>query len=237
MAASHVEHTVDAAQCVDQIKALLGADAVQWIVVRDGHSHEFDGMPIADIIVDQPRQFGVSCARNMGLSHARGEYVIPLDNDDALVPEGVASALKHLQADSQAQWLGASRVTMDSEATEHAVLDLRSWSVGELAQEWTSPFVFHPNCVVVSRQALLSIGGWPGLGVGEDLLMVLLLSEYFAGLSIPDALTRYRRWEGQTVASAHYQAQEKPRTAAFIAQVINAKRRMSGRDPVQRLVR
>ncbi|MEY4766836.1 MAG: putative exopolysaccharide biosynthesis protein sugar transferase [Pseudomonadota bacterium] len=64
----------------DDTRARLGAALAQW--------------PQA-IIVDQPNS-GVSCARNVGLQHAKGDYVLLLDGDDVVLGPGLRVARSQL---------------------------------------------------------------------------------------------------------------------------------------------
>ncbi|HYT09426.1 MAG TPA: hypothetical protein VEL73_02070, partial [Mycobacteriales bacterium] len=81
-------------------------------------------------------------------------------------------------------------------------------------------------------EVLLGSGGWPTVGVNDDLAAVLLASEDAAGRVEPAVLTRYRVWPGQEVASAAY-AQDKPAAFEVVGALVNARRRRAGRAPVR----
>jgi len=82
---------------------------------------------------------------------------------------------------------------------------------------------------------LLRAGGWPALGVNEDLAAVLLVSEEYGGRAEPLVLTRYRVWDGQEVAAGSY-PKDKATAFTVVEALLNARRHAAGRPPVHRPV-
>jgi glycosyltransferase involved in cell wall biosynthesis/GT2 family glycosyltransferase len=63
---------------------------------------EIEGRGIANLRVVHQENRGLAGARNTGFRHARGEYVVPIDADDRLEPEMMASCLAELKAHPEA---------------------------------------------------------------------------------------------------------------------------------------
>lgn len=207
--------------------------SVQWVLVLDGPG-EAPGSEASDVLVRMPRQRGISAARNIALARATGEWVAPLDADDLLDEHGLCAALAFLERPENTQlgWLGANRTLLTGQRTPHWKDTVSAFARGSLAEQWSSPFAFHPNSVLLRRTHVLAAGGWPAVPVNEDMGLMLLLSEETEGAFVPEVLTRYRAWEQQEVASATYLA-EKAMAFATLETLLNALRQARGRPPVK----
>jgi glycosyltransferase involved in cell wall biosynthesis/GT2 family glycosyltransferase len=63
---------------------------------------EMEGRGIPNLRVVHQENRGLAGARNTGFRHARGEYVVPIDADDRLEPEMMATCLAELKAHPEA---------------------------------------------------------------------------------------------------------------------------------------
>jgi glycosyltransferase involved in cell wall biosynthesis len=63
---------------------------------------EIEGRGIPELRVVHQENRGLAGARNTGFRHARGEYVVPIDADDRLDPEMMATCLAELEAHPEA---------------------------------------------------------------------------------------------------------------------------------------
>lgn len=216
--------------------AVAGAGAdLEWVVCADGAAAELPG-PAPDRLVGWRTCRGVSAARTAALAAATGDWVLPLDADDELDVDGFGRLVGIVAGCAAAVgWVGANRVLLDGARTPHWFDAARGFAAGELTACWSAPFVFHPNSWLVRRELLLGIGGWPATGVNEDLAAVLLASEEADGRIEPAVLTRYRVWPGQEVALPAY-VEDKAAAFAVVEALVNARRRMAGREPVRRPV-
>lgn len=221
-----------AAESVKELVQLAGERnlKVEWVVGLDGGAnHVADG---ASRTVRWCGPSGIAATRNAALAEVQGEWVVPLDADDQLSAVGVLDVIAVAQREGWG-WIGANRLLMDGGQTSHWFDEEGSFPIGELAEQWTSPFPFHPNSVAVRSELILQIGGWPAVRVNEDLAMVLLLSESSGGGRTPAVLTRYRVWDGQQVSSLDY-PQDKATAFAVIERIVNVRRAAYGRDPIVR---
>jgi glycosyltransferase involved in cell wall biosynthesis len=90
-------------ECVDSVRAQDYPD-IEMIVVDDGSSEEetrayleeLDAAPDVTL-VRMAANAGPSAARNRGLEHARGRYILPLDADNLLLEDAVSRLVTQLQ--------------------------------------------------------------------------------------------------------------------------------------------
>lgn len=158
--------------CVDSVVS-QDVDDVEVLVVDDGSTD--DTATVAATLpgiryIHQPNQ-GLSAARNTGIAHARGEYLLFLDADDQLAPGTLAARLDFIRA------LGAPAVSVcrtrqfhDTDSTGRARpgapwwlaprdLDLRLWHFN----------IAPPHAWLLHRAVVDAVGGFDtGLRACED---------------------------------------------------------------------
>lgn len=223
-----IEYFDDAAASVQDLRS-AATFPVEWILCVDGYSSQVFVGP--DSIVYNPEPWGVAAARNVALSQASGDVILPLDADDLLIPSGVIEMMKELSSADHG-WVAGNRRYIDGSRTPHWICDRQQWSPGHLAQHWMTPFVFHPNCIVVHRDLALGVGGWPALRTNEDLAFVFALARISSGCAIPDIMLGYRSWPGQMTRSPNYLL-NKQNAFAYIETVENAWRRAKALPTIQ----
>jgi hypothetical protein len=204
---------------------------VEWVLCLDGTdvSPRLHARP--DRVVSLGGNRGLPSARNAALAASTGVWVLPLDSDDVLdiacfgrVVEAVGSA------DPSVGWIGFNRLLLDGSRTPYWIDEPFAYAVGALAEQWTSPFPFHPNSAALRRDVILGAGGWPAT-LNEDIAALLAVSEVAAGTTHPAVFTRYRMWEGQITAGAAYHGDMQVAFATIEA-IVNARRALLGRTAV-----
>lgn len=152
--------------CIDAVRAghWDGIDYDVWYV--DSRS--------SDDSVQQARRRGVHTlvlppgalcaakARNLGWTHARGDYILFLDGDTRLHPDFVQRALPALRDNGLCAVWGHRRESLPDQSIYTRVLDL----------DWIYPAGITPyfgGDVLVRRTALAQVGGFdPTLNAGEE---------------------------------------------------------------------
>ena len=162
-----------------------------------------------------------------------GDWLPPLDADDLIDCEALprlADRLASVSPDTAA--LAASPRFVDGSWTVHRITTQKLWRPRELEENWTSPFAFHPNCVLINTASLRAVGGWPATGVNEDLALMLWLNRASTILAVPDPLIRYRVSDEQMTASSWY-PEAKRQAFSFISGCVNAERAERRLAPIQ----
>ena len=90
----------------------------------------------------QPHNMGQSAARNRGLQHVRGEYLLFLDSDDSLSPDYIEIMLRHI-GDADLLQTGYKRVSLDGTIAE------------EKCPSWHRRYVLTSPCMRLYRTAWL----------------------------------------------------------------------------------
>jgi hypothetical protein len=181
-------------------------DELSWVLVVDGPG-QLPGFepPAETLLVRRAARGGPATARNTGLPSSWGDWLLPLDADDLIDCEALprlADKLASVSPDTAA--LAASPRFLDGSWTVHRITTQKLWRPRELEENWTSPFAFHPNCVLINTASLRAVGGWPATGVNEDLALMLWLNRASTILAVPDPLIRYRVSDEQMTASSWY---------------------------------
>ncbi len=201
------EHLPSTAASVRETVELLETSGhhARWVVCVDGDSDDctpaaLPGLEDADDVVFLHKQFGVSVARNVAMSHALDGWVLPLDGDDVLYPKGVLALADTIALmDESIMWVACNRENLDGSASHYWIDSNRLFAKGELNAEW-HPHVFHPNSVAYRTEALFALNGWPATPGGEDLALTLRVTLAYPGATITPVVLGYRRWSGQTTA-------------------------------------
>lgn len=147
------------------------------IVVDDGSTDGTTGVlaRFGDRIrVLQQRNAGVSAARNAGILAARGDWVIPLDSDDELLP-GTIAHYQAILSESPGVVAVAGDVLIKGPGYERSLYSLRRFHVEEPYAVLATPLrlllhvQFFLSGTIISRQAALAAGLFDtGMSLYED---------------------------------------------------------------------
>ncbi len=226
------DHLPATAASIAALRSRLPTRRIRWHVTVDGPGDLRHPIPGTDTCRRAARSIGVSAARNAALTEAAGEggWVFRVDGDDLINPDGWADLLADPDF-ATTPWVATNLTTCDGQPTPHWFTGRRRWHIGEAADTWTTPMAFHPNNIVVDASLALAIGGWPAMGVNEDIAYAFAINDLSEGIGLPHVTLRYRKWEHQTVAGGTY-LRDKADAFAHIAAVTNARRAHTGLPPV-----
>ena len=93
-------------------------------------------------LLHQPHNMGQSAARNLGMQHVKGEYLLFLDSDDALAPNYLEVMLHHIE-DADVLQTGYKRIRLDGTIT------------AEKCPSWHRRYVLTSPCMRLYRTAWL----------------------------------------------------------------------------------
>jgi len=102
----------------DAIESIVSQNygELEIIVVNDGSTDDTEEVAKSHKEVKYIYQVnaGLSAARNKGIEHSSGEYLIFLDSDDVLLPGSIASQIQMMREDKAVAFISGGYVTADA---------------------------------------------------------------------------------------------------------------------------
>lgn len=183
--------------------ALTQDIATQVIIVDDGSTD--DSLAIARAIPGvtalPQANTGVSAARNRGLAAAIGDYVIFLDADDRLLPDGARHSADALDDDPARTLVFGSNNIIDPEGNILRTNMQRARPFGQ--RDVFFQTVPSPSQAMVRRATAVTVGGFrEGLANCEDFEFYLRLLDRGMGYCHGHLVTDYRKHPGQATKHA-----------------------------------
>lgn len=131
---------------------------IELIVVNDGSTNEYVLNKIKSLglsnnvkIINQENK-GQSAARNVGIRESNGEYILPLDSDDQILPEYISTCVSIISRDKKLSPVYCDTIHIG----EISGVEVRpEWSLDRLKQ---GPFIV--NCSMFSKQSFLDVNGF-----------------------------------------------------------------------------
>lgn len=172
-----------------------------FLIIDDGSDvttkrilHEFACQDERIRLYTNPRNIGLTKTLNRGLRLCGTRWVARMDSDDICMPQRLETQAAYLKAHPETTVLGSVATYLENGRSfpfKHLPLSHEEITA---TLPFVCPFV-HPT-VVFSREAVLDVGGYPGINYAEDYALWLkLLLEYPTVYFhiLPEALLRYRR--------------------------------------------
>jgi glycosyltransferase involved in cell wall biosynthesis len=137
---------------------------------------------------------GPAPARMAGVRATDADYVLPLDADDILAPDGLERLRRVLDTDPDAAAAWGSIQSFG--ALEHVHRSRTS------LDPWQVSYQNHlPICSLYRRSALLEVGGWQLPGGYEDWDLWMSLAERgWKGVGVPEVTAHYRVQTGRRLS-------------------------------------
>lgn len=146
-------------------------------------------------------RLGIAGARRRLTESSRGEYILPLDDDDCLAPDAVA---EFLDAAQRAPWAGivrARREFIDEHGRPVAEREWFPFAPRRYDHGITLDPYNHAQPTLIQRRAYALTQGWQGFaeygGAGEDCDLVSRIEEVADVVLLDRSLYRYRLHGGR----------------------------------------
>lgn len=174
-------------------------DRVELVVVEDASTDDslaairaaLAACPwLAATVIARGRNVGLPAARNLGVEHARGEFIFMLDADNAIYPHALSRLVATLDGHWHAQFAYGIIETFRASGP-HGLLSWLGWDSGRLR---------HGNFVdamaMIRRTGLLTVGGYTDdrrlYGWEDFALWCAFADRGWWGVRVPEILARYR---------------------------------------------
>ena len=142
------------------------------------------GMEV-DILHHEVNQ-GVACARNTGLSAARGEYVYSVDADDELAPNAIELLVDRVRQ-TGADIIGCEYQLCQGSSLRHIVQPDVTTGIKALHQVFAGRMKWNLWLFMIRRSLIEALGPspfLPGVNMGEDLMLMGKLFHRASSVSI-----------------------------------------------------
>jgi glycogen(starch) synthase len=182
-------------ETLDSVRAQTHG-SVEVIVANDGSLRREDEFlfDLDDVTVVTQPNAGLSQARNFGIAHARGEYVLPLDADDVISPSFVTRCVDALERDRDLAYATTWVQFMEPDSTP-LVDELGGYSPFGNWSRLIERNNVGGTCSAVFRRRVFELGFRysPDLTSYEDWLLYYQLHRGgYHGAVIPERLFHYR---------------------------------------------
>jgi hypothetical protein len=205
------------------VAALNRLVSVEWSVCTDGPAVDRDAVAAAvasagaeaSIVCSAERRYAGPC-RNRALAQISAPYLVTLDADDTLCPDGVIELLDGLSSNPEAAWAAGRCHQVDPSGLLVWEGPEDSFPPGLIpttdtfwhAKQRTGALPFICTATVAKTDAIRIAGGWPepARRRADDTALWAVVSTQFVGLWVPALVYRYRRHEASTTNQPGFRA-------------------------------
>ncbi len=186
-------------QAIESVRTQRVSD-IDIIVVDDGSTDDTaDVARRLGVRVVSQRNQGQGAARNHGLLHATGEYLVFLDSDDRLLPHAFELGLRHLTERPECA-LVAGRCLVVNEAgiiPEAQYYPLPTGDYYRRLLTWN--FIYTPGCAVFRTAVVRDVAGFATDVTGaEDFDLYLRIARQHPIFCHDEFVLEYRQHSGST---------------------------------------
>lgn len=203
------------ARCLKSLVSQNRED-IQILVIDDG-SQDASGQVVQEFALRYPciwyhhqQNSGVSCARNVGLDHAVGQYVTFVDSDDYVSPD-YFSVLDQELAEHNCDMLvfrkeGFGASSSPDEANLFSRLKQLSTDYKRLELLLSSRLIMPPfnKCFKNEQIQSLHLRFVEGLHIGEDFTFCMMYAMHCSSIAVSSSLLYYCDLSDQTSLSRKY---------------------------------
>lgn len=185
---------------------------LEWLVQEDGDHPGLEGM-VAGVpgikYAANGTHTGISATRNLALTRATGDIVQVLDHDDVLLPGALSTLLPRFE-DPSIHWVVGQADDLLPDGTRREYESalpfgrVPAGTVNTWAIEHSGNWPIHCAGLLMRAPLVRACGGWGGVPVDDDIVMLAALSEIADGYNDPATTWLYRIHERQTHKSAQW---------------------------------
>jgi glycosyltransferase involved in cell wall biosynthesis len=190
--------------------ATRSSHPTEIIIVDDGSSD--DTPEIASALLETPRvdvrylrqsNEGPSGARNSGLRVARGEYLVFLDADDRLTPDGLDIGAAALAAHPESAYVFGRCVTMDADGSVLPMPAEPRIARGHYRELLRRNYIWMPATIMFRRDAVLRAGGFnPDVDAAADYELYLHIARHHPVHDHGQVVAQYNRHDANMSGDA-----------------------------------
>jgi cellulose synthase/poly-beta-1,6-N-acetylglucosamine synthase-like glycosyltransferase len=227
---SGMQHFLD--ECARSVlhQVLPESWELEWRLQFDAHDSSSKlGLVDPRVLVDfNGQQLGTAETRNRAIARSSGDVLIQLDGDDVLVPGALTTLLRYFDDEHVGWVVGRADDLYPDGSTKPFIPPITGdVAAGQVSTYWLKNRILpcHSAGFCARRDLVVASGGYPPLGVAEDVGLVLAVTDASAGRLLADLTTLYRKWPGQTTASPGYYGSQRDDCLRLIERQVRARAR------------
>ncbi len=180
---------------------------IEVVVIDDASDDDtyatLEALRLPIVLLRNKLNKGPAASRNFGIRACHGEYLLFLDSDDALEPDGIEILWKSLNArESQDKTWGVAygkRLTCDAKLSP-VTRRPKKYHTGSILAHLLQDNIVRTGTYIVRKHIILEVGGFlEDLCDHEDLLLCYLIAARYKFVFVNQYISRFRRHPGVRV--------------------------------------